>query len=58
MVSRVLIYTVDRDLDGQEQTSMKKETDRRCWVSDTVAAMATFHALAGRRRRDAPVGYL
>jgi hypothetical protein len=28
MVSRVLIYTVDQDVDSLERTGMKKETDR------------------------------
>jgi hypothetical protein len=48
-VSRVLIYTVDRDVDGQERTDTKKKTDRRRWASDTAAAMAASRALVGAR---------
>jgi hypothetical protein len=56
-VSRVLIYTVDRDVDDHERTGMKKETDGRRWASDTAATMAATRALIGAWQGGAPVGY-
>jgi hypothetical protein len=39
-VFRVLMYTIDRDVDGQERTGIKKKTDRWRWALNTVATMA------------------
>jgi hypothetical protein len=57
MVSRVLIYTVDRDADDQDRTGMKTETDWQHWASDTVVAMVASHVLTGTRWGGTPVGY-